>query len=68
MSVSTCRSAPPGLDWILLLAVLALVVLGTLLVWSATSHRDDLTDGDPTAYLRKQLVNIVHRPGAARRS
>ena len=27
-------------------------VLGTLLVWSATSHRDDLTGGDPTAYLQ----------------
>ena len=29
----------PGLDWILMLAVAALIVLGTLLVWSATSHR-----------------------------
>ena len=34
------------LDWILLLAVLALVALSALLVWSATSHRVDLTDGD----------------------
>ena len=41
-----------------MLAVLGLLVLGTLLVWSATSHRDDLTGGDPTAYLRKQLVNV----------
>lgn len=49
----------PRLDWVLTLAVLALVTLGTLLVWSATSHREDLTGGDPTAYLRKQLVNIV---------
>ncbi|MGZ6739707.1 MAG: rod shape-determining protein RodA [Nocardioides sp.] len=40
-------------------AVLALVTLGSLLVWSATSHRDDLTMGDPTAYLRKQLVNVA---------
>ena len=47
------------LDWVLLLAVLALVALSALLVWSATSHRVDLTDGDSTAYLRKQLVNIV---------
>lgn len=47
------------LDWVLMLAVLALAVLGTLLVWSATSHRDALTGGDPTAYLRKQMVNIV---------
>ncbi len=47
------------LDWTLLLAVLALVALSALLVWSATSHRVDLTDGDSTKYLRKQLVNIV---------
>jgi rod shape determining protein RodA len=49
----------PGLDWVLMLAVLALVVLGGLLVWSATSSRNDLTFGDPTAYLKKQLVNVV---------
>lgn len=49
----------PRLDWVLLLALLALVTLGTLLVWSATTHRDDLTGGDPSAYLRKQLVNVA---------
>ncbi|WP_395694484.1 rod shape-determining protein RodA [Nocardioides sp.] len=49
----------PRLDWVLLVAVLALLTLGTLLVWSATSHREDLTGGDPTAYLRKQLVNVA---------
>jgi rod shape determining protein RodA len=49
----------PGLDWILLLAVLALITLGSLLVWSATSHREDLTLGDPSAYLKKQLVNVA---------
>lgn len=49
----------PRLDWLLMLAVLGLVTLGSLLVWSATSHRDDLTDGDPTAYLKKQLVNVA---------
>jgi rod shape determining protein RodA len=54
----TRRLRTPGIDWILMLAVLGLLVLGTLLVWSATSHRDDLTGGDPTAYLRKQLVNV----------
>src|SRR6476659_5783077 len=53
---STLRA--PGIDWMLMLAGLALVTLGSLLVWSATSHRDDLTLGDPTAYLKKQLVNI----------
>ncbi|GAB6983721.1 rod shape-determining protein RodA [Nocardioides pyridinolyticus] len=49
----------PRLDWVLMLAVLGLVTLGTLLVWSATTHREDLTAGDPTAYLKKQLVNIA---------
>ncbi len=49
----------PGLDWILLLAVAALLTFGSLLVWSATSTRDDLTGGNPTAYLQKQLVNVA---------
>ncbi len=56
------RSGPfraPGLDWLLLGAVLALIVLGTLLVWSATSARDALTGGDPAAYLSKELVNVA---------
>ena len=52
-------SRVPRLDWLLMASVLALVTLGTLLVWSATSHRADLTGGDTTAYLRKQLVNVV---------
>lgn len=49
----------PRIDWLLTVAVAALVVIGTLLVWSATSARDDLTGGDPTAYLRKQVVNVA---------
>jgi rod shape determining protein RodA len=49
----------PGLDWLLLAAALALVLLGTLLVWSATSTREDLTGGETTAYLTKQLVNVA---------
>ncbi len=49
----------PGLDWVLLAAVAGLLVLGTLLVWSATSARIDLTGGDSRAYLRKQMVNIA---------
>ena len=49
----------PGLDWLLMAAVAGLLVLGTLLVWSATTARDDLTGGDPATYLRKQLVNIA---------
>src|SRR5436190_907952 len=52
------RTRNPGLDWVMIGAVLALVTIGSLLVWSATSHRDDLTMGDPAAYLKKQVVNI----------
>jgi rod shape determining protein RodA len=49
----------PALDWLLLAAVLGLSAFGSLLVWSATSTRDDLTGGDPQAYLWKQVVNIA---------
>jgi len=45
------------LDWLLLLAALALIGLGTLLVWSATLHRDDLTQGRDAAYAIKHVVN-----------
>ncbi|GAB2621267.1 rod shape-determining protein RodA [Nocardioides ginkgobilobae] len=48
-----------GIDWWLMVAVAGLLVLGTLLVWSATTTRDDLTGGDPRAYLYKQVTNIT---------
>jgi rod shape determining protein RodA len=53
------RTRAPRLDWMLMLAVAGLLVMGTLLVWSATVNREDLTGGDPEAYLKKQLVNIA---------
>ncbi|WP_137295089.1 rod shape-determining protein RodA [Nocardioides dongxiaopingii] len=49
----------PGLDRLLLVAVVALSVVGCILVWSATSARADLTGGDPRAYLQKQIVNVA---------
>jgi rod shape determining protein RodA len=55
---STSRRAP-RLDWLLILAVAGLLVIGTLLVWSATVNRETLTGGDPTSFLKKQLVNIA---------
>ncbi|MBL0747188.1 rod shape-determining protein RodA [Nocardioides baculatus] len=58
-SQATPTLRAPGLDWLLMLASLALITMGTLLVWSATSTRADLTGGDPNTYLRKQLVNIA---------
>jgi rod shape determining protein RodA len=48
-----------GVDWVLLGSVLLLCLVGSLLVWSATSTRDDLTGGDPKAYLEKQVVNVA---------
>ncbi|HLQ54336.1 MAG TPA: rod shape-determining protein RodA [Streptosporangiaceae bacterium] len=46
------------LDWILLAAVLALGLVGTLLVWSATQPSLLQAGADPRAYLKKQLLNI----------
>jgi rod shape determining protein RodA len=53
------RARVPRLDWLLMLAVVGLLVVGTLLVWSATVHRENLTAGDPESYLKKHLVNIA---------
>ncbi|WP_262851614.1 rod shape-determining protein RodA [Mumia quercus] len=65
----TVRPArPPGapvrrwwgdVDLALVGSALALGVIGMLLVWSATASRDDLTGGDPTAYLVKQGTNVL---------
>ena len=46
-------------DWLLLLAVVLLVTLGSLLVASATVSRDALTDGDSQAFVRRHLVNVL---------
>jgi rod shape determining protein RodA len=47
------------MDWVLITAVLALAMIGTLLVWSAT--RTGLADAgaNPNTYLEKQLLNVV---------
>jgi len=47
------------LDWILLAAVLALSLVGTLLVWSATQPGLLSSHSDPRTYLMKQLLNIA---------
>jgi rod shape determining protein RodA len=57
--MTTTRVRSVRVDWVLVLAAAGLLALGSLLVWSATSHRDTLTGGDPQAYLKKQLVNIA---------
>ncbi|MBB1255540.1 rod shape-determining protein RodA [Streptomyces sp. OF3] len=47
------------LDWPLLLSALALCVIGSLLVWSATRNRTELTGGDPNLFLVKHVMNAV---------
>jgi rod shape determining protein RodA len=51
-------SALRHLDWTLLLVVLALSLLGTLLIWSATAPTLRLQGVDPRTYMMKQLLNI----------
>jgi rod shape determining protein RodA len=47
------------LDWLLLLAALALSVVGALLVWAATWNSPSNNGGDPQAFLKKHLLNLV---------
>jgi rod shape determining protein RodA len=47
------------LDYILLAAMLGLSLIGTLLVWSATTPALNHAHADPRTYLYKQLMNIA---------
>ncbi len=47
------------IDWTLLLAVLALCSLGGALVWSATRQAALDSGGDPTAFLKKHVLNVA---------
>lgn len=47
------------LDWTLLLSVLALCAIGGALVWSATRQQAIDTGGDPTAFLKRHILNVV---------
>jgi rod shape determining protein RodA len=47
------------LDWMLLAAVLALSLLGTLLVYAATEPTLKAQGADPHQYLTKELLNIA---------
>jgi rod shape determining protein RodA len=46
-------------DWLLLASVLALTVLGTLLIWSATQQMLIRQGSSPHEFLLKQLFNIA---------
>ena len=56
---TTTRVRAARLDWVLMSAAAVLLALGSVLVWSATSGREDLTGGDSDAYFKRQLVNIA---------
>ncbi|MEU3876396.1 MULTISPECIES: rod shape-determining protein RodA [Streptomyces] len=45
------------LDWVMLLAALALSGIGTLLVYSATRNRTELNQGDPYYFLLRNVLN-----------
>jgi rod shape determining protein RodA len=47
------------MDWLLVLVVVGLSVIGTLLVWSATQPSLLAAGQDPRTYLKKQLLNVV---------
>ncbi len=46
-------------DWVLLAAVLALALIGTLLVWSSTRPGLAQAGANPNSYLERQLLNVV---------
>jgi rod shape determining protein RodA len=57
---AAARGSPARrLDWVLIAAVLGLTVLSTLLIWSATRPVLLQAGGDPQAFLKKQLLNVV---------
>jgi len=47
------------LDWVLLLAVSALVSVGGLLVWSATREREIAHGLDPQTFLKRHIINAI---------
>ncbi|MGE5289422.1 MAG: rod shape-determining protein RodA [Micromonosporaceae bacterium] len=57
---ASARGSPlRSLDWVLICAVVALTVLSTLLIWSATKPELAQLGGDPQGFLKKQLLNVL---------
>ena len=52
------------MDWVLIAAVLALALIGTLLVWSATRAGLEQVGGNPNTYLEKAAPQRGYRAGA----
>ncbi|WP_052851027.1 FtsW/RodA/SpoVE family cell cycle protein [Streptomyces avicenniae] len=46
-------------DWVLLLAALALSLIGIVLIYSATRNRTEITGGDPEFFLIRQSINLA---------
>jgi rod shape determining protein RodA len=46
-------------DWLLLCTALALAIIGSLLVWSATKERQLALHADPQAYFKKHILNLA---------
>ncbi|MBD0736955.1 rod shape-determining protein RodA [Streptomyces sp. CBMA29] len=53
------------MDWVLLFAALALTAIGTMLVYSATRNRTNLTHGDQYYFLMRHLMNAGIGAGLA---
>ena len=58
-SFSSIRENLSGVDRVLMLAVGALLILGSLLVWAATRSWFAAQNLDPQYYLKRHIVNIV---------
>ncbi|MGP3970250.1 rod shape-determining protein RodA [Streptomyces sp. 6N223] len=63
--ISDRSSLVRRLDWPLIGAAVALTFVGTLLVYSATRHRTDLTGGDPHFFLLRHTLNACIGLGLA---
>ncbi|MGH8869573.1 MAG: rod shape-determining protein RodA [Actinomycetes bacterium] len=58
-TTSRYRSPLARVDWLLVLPVLGLTVIGSLLVWSATRPRLIAAGEDPQTLLKRHLLNIA---------
>jgi rod shape determining protein RodA len=47
------------LDWIVVVCALALSGIGAVLVWSATRAALEASGGDPTAFLKRHVLNVL---------
>ena len=57
--VTDSRSTWQRLDWLIVVSTAALLVAGSLLVWSATASNEALTGGNGSFYLVKHVINVT---------